>query len=589
MKKKITPVIIPFLFILSICCLANQEAPASQKAPPPPQHEKKVFVDEAAKSIYWPMSMPFWVRLANSPDPNAPSFLLEKVHQGSGDGPEKNMTEGITLEIQGRQFIRWYNKVTDETTFLKFYSDGAPPETKIILEHAPTFKWKEKIFYGKGLNLSLMAEDEISGVETLYRSIDGSAYEPYLETMVLDQEKTYHISAYAVDRIGYAGQPVVSGIFVDLTPPQTAHAVLGDFSGGIISGRAAISLTAADPASGVKNTHWGFDNPANLAPYEGKDLPLNGLTDGEHSLFYTSTDNVLNREEQHTYSFYLDKIPPTLSSRFIGDHFKGETKDFVSPRTKLALAAEDNKIGVERIEYRFGKDKYSTYGAPLPLSLGQGEHSAHFRAADKFHNTSAPTKISFYVDGTPPVSKRTVKGPHFTQRNDTWITRDTTVHLTIEDDASGPEGIYYRLGEEGEPSFQRYEAPISVSKEGRYLFKFHGADNVGNHEADQVGILLVDNTPPQLVTTFSLQSKGDVTLEDGSVLAVYPRYTSLFLGASDNSSGIAAVRCGINDAKEEEYTRPLRFAGEGTFLISIHIEDNVGNVANKTVRFVIKD
>ena len=52
-----------------------QENPA-----PPLQHQKKVFIAEKEKDIYWPMSMPFWVKLAASPEENAPSYLLSKVH-----------------------------------------------------------------------------------------------------------------------------------------------------------------------------------------------------------------------------------------------------------------------------------------------------------------------------------------------------------------------------------------------------------------------------------------------------------------------------------------------------------------------------
>jgi hypothetical protein len=589
MKKMKKLIIVNLMLMLPILCFGEESRKEAEKPAPPLQHEKKVHVDEKRESIYWPMSMPFWVRLTNSPAENAPSFLLQKVHLNSQQDSKKYAQQGITLEIQGRQFIRWYNKITAETTFLKFYADGTPPTTKITPVHSPSSGTGERIFYGKGLKLSVSAEDEISGVEAVYISFNGAPFEPYGDTISLDQEKTYHIRAYAVDHVGYAGTPVSIGFPVDLTAPGTSHEVQGDFSGSVLAGGSTIRLTAADMLSGLKNTYYGFDSQPEPSLYKGKDIPLDGLKDGEHQLYYYSLDRVLNRENRRVYTFYLDRTPPRAEGRFQGVHHQAGEKHFVSPRTKIVLSAEDNKIGEEKIEYSFGGDKYKTYTGPFPLDLEPGEHMIRCRAMDKFGNMNTPAAMSFQVDGTPPITTREIKGAHFTQRNDTWITKDTVVHLAAGDDASGLSGIYYQLGEDVEPGYRRYDAPISISAEGRYLFKFHSMDNVGNRETDQTGILVVDNTPPQLVTTFSLVSKRGVTLDDGVTLAVYPRYTSLFLGAADNSSGIASILYRINKATEEVYTRAIRFQDEGTFSIKIRIEDNVGNVTNETIRFVIQD
>jgi len=62
------------------------------------------------------MDMPFWVRLAASPNANAPSLLLQRVAPDpdihSDITTELYIEEGIELEIRGRQFIRWFNYIT---------------------------------------------------------------------------------------------------------------------------------------------------------------------------------------------------------------------------------------------------------------------------------------------------------------------------------------------------------------------------------------------------------------------------------------------------------------------------------------------
>lgn len=587
MKKQI--IIVHLMLMFTILCFGEEGKIEAEKPAPPLQHEKKVYVDEKGKFIYWPMSMPFWVRLTNSPAENAPSFLLQKIYPDSEEDSKKYMQQGIKLEIQGRQFIRWYDLITGETTFLKFYADGTPPGTKISLESVPSYTEGQRTFYGKGLKLSVTAEDEISGVESVYLSMDGAPFEPYRDTISLDQEKTYHIRVYAVDHVGNAGNLESIGFSVDLTAPETRYDIPGYVSGSVLSGRATIRFDTADSLSGVKNTYYGFDSQSEPTLYKGQDIQLDGFKEGEHRLYYYSADNVLNREELRTFNFYLDRTPPRAAGRFQGDHHKTGERDYVSPRTKIVLSAEDNKTGIEKIEFTFKGDDYETYAGPLPLSLEPGEQRVRFRAVDKCGNMSSPIEVPFYLDKTPPVSNWEIKGVHFTQWSDTWITKDTFVHLTAGDDVSGLRGIYYQLGQDVEQEYRLYDAPIAISAEGRYHFKYYSMDNVGNREAVRIGILIVDNTPPKVVTTFSLVSKRGVTLDDGTSLAVYPRYTSLYLGATDNSSGIADIRYSINKAKEKEYTRAILFQDAGTFSIKIRVKDNVGNVTNKTIQFVIED
>jgi hypothetical protein len=66
--------------------------PVAPDGPPVAASPHKIFVDAAENKIYWPMDMPFWVRLAASPDANAPSYLLQRV------APEPDMKSDITTD-----------------------------------------------------------------------------------------------------------------------------------------------------------------------------------------------------------------------------------------------------------------------------------------------------------------------------------------------------------------------------------------------------------------------------------------------------------------------------------------------------------
>ena len=577
------------ILILAVLCLSA----GAQDVAPQPGHERKVFIDETEQTIYWPMSMPFWVRLAVSPEKDAPSYLLQKIYPGSPGGSGNLLKNGITLEIEGRQFIRWYNVKTDETIYLKFYADGEPPVTVGALEGAPLWTTGEKVFYGVGLRCTLTSEDGVSGVDRIYLSMDGKTFEDYTGPFALDTEKDYFLRFYAVDRVGYAGEPVTLRFTVDLTSPETRHQVHTNFSGDVLSTATTVQLTAVDGSSGLKDIFYLMDDPGEPSLYSGKEIALDRLPDGEHRLTYYSVDNVRNVEEKKTYDFYLDRVPPETGSRFTVDHHREEGVDYISPRTLIALSAVDNKIGVERIEYLFRENKkekpgdYLTYSEPFKTPFKSGTHSVVFRAVDKLGNLSAETELPVRMDDTAPKSEYKIDGPQHKIRDTIWITRNTTISLSAVDDAAGVRGIYFQLGSKTE--YQNYAEPITFDEENRYLFKFYSIDRVDNREIEQPYVLVVDNTPPTVIKTFSLAPTGTEPGEDGSEIDIYPRFTSLFLGAVDNSVGIAGVWYTLNGETEKEYSSPFMFKEDGDYTLNLRLQDNVGNTAKESIRFIIRE
>jgi len=571
----------------ALLCGMGRAAFPQENPAPPLQHQKKVFIAEKEKDIYWPMSMPFWVKLAASPEENAPSYLLSKVHPKSTTEAEQYLKDGVTLEITGQQFVRWYNVKTEEFIFLKFFADGNPPVTVETLEGAPTWTKGEGVFYGKGLMGSISARDDVSGVDQVYVSNDGGEFVPYNGQMVFDKEKEYFLRFYAVDRVGYAGEPKTLRFTVDTTAPETRIQSYTNFFESVLSTSTTLRLTAEDNLAGIKNIFYRIDTQADPSLYIDKDIKLADLSDGEHRVEYYSVDNVLNPEDKKVYTFYLDRTPPETESAFVGDHHNEKGVDFISPRTGINLSARDNKIGVERIEYAFKEGQYQVYSVPFTTPFGAGEHVVTYRANDKLNNMGPVKKIPVFLDNKPPKSTHTITGVKFDQRDTTWLTSRTTVQLSAVDDASGVGGIYFQLGEKKE--YQLYADPISIAKEGRYLFKYYGRDRVENRETEHPYILIVDNTPPTLTKTFSVPKSGTAPGKDGSEIDVYPRYTSLFFGAVDNSAGIAGIWYSANGAKEVQYSTPLMFNDEGDFTLEVRLVDNVGNPSSETVRFIIKD
>jgi hypothetical protein len=100
---------------------------------------------------------------------------------------------------------------------------------------------------------------------------------------------------------------------------------------------------------------------------------------------------------------------------------------------------------------------------------------------------------------------------------------------------------------------------------------------------DRALVLITDNTPPQIFANFSL-AKSTTNAEG---LPVYRRMTSLFLGATDNASGVHQIYYSFDGGKEMQYSTPLVLDHDGTFDLDIRVDDNLGNQSMKHLRFVI--
>ena len=100
-------------------------------------------------------------------------------------------------------------------------------------------------------------------------------------------------------------------------------------------------------------------------------------------------------------------------------------------------------------------------------------------------------------------------------------------------------------------------------------------------------LLIVDNVPPKILEVFSIESSEKKTV-GGKIYSVFPRYTTLFIGAADNSAGLAKMHYSINGGSKKEYNKTMIFTKAGMYKIKLWGEDNVGNIATKTISFMIR-
>lgn len=575
--------VLPFLIIVFLFAWA----PSSVNAQLSPllSHKSKVHVNEKNNSIYWPKNLPFFVRLSTSDDPNAPSYLLNELSKKEGNEYVTQEKPSINLDISGSQFLRWVDINTKDTLFFRFVSDGEAPNTSLTLSNAPAYKNSGSIqFYGKGLSISIQAKDAFSGVEQTYVSLDESGYNAYFSMLNFNQEKRVLLDYYSVDFTGNVEAPKRFDFTVDLTTPQSEFSLKGLYQAPVYSPNVMITLSSKDALSGVKLISYQMDAKAKTE--YGKPISMEGLDDGEHTLLFWAEDFVKNEEQPNKLSFYLDRTPPKSFIQAETDVYKSGNDTFVSSRTQFSLSATDNKSGVKLIEFSFD-EAVKLYESPFRLPGMEGAVTIRYRAMDNMENKASYSQTVYQSDLSAPQSSFSIKGKYYTQRNLYWIRKESELILTAKDNLSGVRKIGYSINKN--TSQTEYKKPITFENDGRFDVLYSSIDNVSNQENDNQVSIIVDTEMPQILVNFSTSNIGSQANAKNEVLEVFPLGTSLYLAATDKSSGLASIQYKINDKALSNYTMPIVFDTIGEYTVTIIATDNVDNKITKEIKLIAKD
>lgn len=528
-----------------------------------PEHEKKAFVDSLGR-YYQQATLPVYLMITSDPD-------------RKGLPLQSTTRKAIKLEGHGVHTLRHMNHLSQTEDEFQVFADGTAPVSAVAFTQATTAQRGERTYYSSGLQVSLSAKDEMSGIETIYHSLNGAAFAPYQKSD-FSKEGTYSYRFYATDRTGNSEKVKTRTFSVDRTAPVSYHHVISISSVNVISTNSSIYFTATDTLSGVAKTLYSFDKEP-LRLYAGGNVAFQYLADGSHILRYQSVDAVGNVEAERTFEFYLDKTAPIMSADVLGDKFIVGDRVYFSGRTKLKLTAVDNKSGVKEVRYAMNDGDMITYQEPFYLPNRSGIHRVRFQAVDQTNN---PVKDDFehgvgiiYVDLTGPTLSHSFQGPAFTKADTVYISPRTGVLITGSDPEAGLKKLTYQLdGAADETPF--LGKPLVIEKAGAHALAYAGYDNVNNKNERSV-FFQVDVHGPEIQAQFAVAPSKDNK---------YPSYTSLFLSATDQEVGADQIRYRINGGKEQTYIAPLRgFAKNQEYKVEVTALDLLGNTSKTVIAF----
>lgn len=194
------------LYFLSLNLLTAQEQL---------QHEQKMVRMPDGK-IYVNKYLGAYLWISTSKDSTSQMYLLESERDKEYSNPFYFDTEGVNT-------IRSYPKVNKETQqpvypkediAFDVYSDGYRPQSWLKFKNTGVRKKYGKFYCKKKCTVLMQAADGISGVDKIYYSINGAAYQPYIELIQLTEAKEYILTYYAVDNVGNVEKPQTTTIII---------------------------------------------------------------------------------------------------------------------------------------------------------------------------------------------------------------------------------------------------------------------------------------------------------------------------------------------------------------------------------------
>lgn len=558
------------------------------KAQPIPEFEKKIWVSPQDR-IYIHTSLPMYFNVSTVPDNSKPGVQLK-----SEATPQ--FTLPLYLDGDGKHTIRHTDPVNNKTmkvakgkeAIFEIYADSKAPYTKLSYGKAMLNRKKGNLYANADIELILTAYDEIAGIENTYISLDSANFTLYTDTVKLEAEKEYIIKYFSVDHVGNVEKLKIAKVIVDKTKPITKLEITGNQSDNIIDGKTQLLLKSEDGSSGISKIYYSIDG-ANPKPFIAP-ISTAYISQGEHTLIYYATDLVNNTETQQTYTFYVDKTPPTILQEIIGKSFYANGKEFSSGRSQLKLTTFDNKAGVKEIKYSINKSEYVSYEKPVTLTNLGGSLVVKAYAVDKVGNRNdaleqAGRSSVPYIDLSGPQVSHNFTGPIFITDDTIYINNKTKIIIKAFDAEAGINRIEYTINKN---EMKVYEYPFTINDEGVHIIQFSAIDNVENTNSGTVTVF-VDTTGPAIFERYSTSPKS-MHFQDTTNIVEYPDHVVLFLSATDIFAGFERLLYSINGSKEKPCMGSVEgFHKKVVNVINVKAYDKLGNKSEKQLKMGIRN
>lgn len=523
-------------------------------------------------------NLPFYIRISDSPEEGAKSYLAFVPNEKD----DNKITESLIFKKNGVNQISIEAAGGKQKFEVKI--DGVSPQTKATYSGAEKYVSKGTIYFGSGLKVSLKSLENttgiISGYENTFISINGGDFAKYSEELdIFGREQKYVLKYYAVDSVQNKEKTLIDSFYIDITPPITVAEFAKSNYGNVLSKNSQIKLKVSDNLCGIDKTIYRFDD-SSIKTYNnlisGSDF--GSLSEGKHTLYYYSVDNVGNKEQEQSLPIIIDHTPPEIDLIVQGTNIKRGNTIFISKNCKLSLSANEQTTEIDEITYNIGNVE-KKYSGKIEFPKVNGNYLLRYSVTDRVLNTNNQS-VNIYVDDTDPQTNISISDNVFVLEGQRIVSSKTNILLSAYDGESGVKTIYYNSGAGNRP----YSSPISLTGNGKTSLRYYSVDNIGNQENVKTEDFVVDNTSPELRITISPNVQADAN----GVYKISP-FTMIYASATDETSGISGIFVTQNNGSKEVYRKPVSGFNKGENIeIEFDAIDRVGNITVKKLILIVE-
>jgi hypothetical protein len=442
-----------------------------------------------------------------------------------------------------------------------------------------------KIYWNKELPVYITLSSSSDGNNAHLLKEEKKSSEPFY----LDTEGTNWIrSRWAVDESGntiYPKRDALWPVEADGVAP-TSSAKFISTGKKIVNGVTyyssdlKVELSSTDKTSGVDKIY--YSTSAGFLPYNSS---VNINTEKSWELKYYAVDKVGNVEKLHdtksdkTTSFDVDATAPTTKYEIAG----ANVDNILSPRTLIKLNSNDEKSGVQKINYTWDNGKGVRYYGPIGIgSLEEGEHTLSFYATDNVENAEAQKQYKIFLDKSGPTLSLAFTKDSFEKKGKTFVSERASIDLSGVDNKSGLDKIRKNHDKKG---YSTYTEALSAGKDGYHTISYFGYDKVENKSKVIWKEYIVDGKAPSI----SYRVKGPkYTRRDTLFVRSISEFVITTADARWNDAGVKSVKY-VVDGLEKEFDSNFTLSGDGVRKVNMRTMDNVNNVSDVIAQVVYID
>jgi len=399
-----------------------------------------------------------------------------------------------TLKFRARNPVNTWSPVQ----FTEVFVDMTPPVTEAKWTEKAAFTERDAVFLGMGSLLTLVAQDNLSGVGRIEYSWDGERYLPFVRPIPVEKTGRQVLRYRSVDKVSNVEPTKEFEFTADGAPPVSIMKVEGaakpiTYAGKSYLGASDASgfdLTAVDDLSGVKQILISIDGE----PFTPYIKTLYFLRDGAHVLRYQAQDRVGNKEEVKSVTVYTVSRAPRTAAIGIGKLVNTGGVNFAPRDFQLKLEAKETVVGLDRIEIKLDEDgDFRPYVEPIRFTKA-GLQTVSYRAVDRVGNVEPTRLFTIHVHMDPPVTDLVTSAPLVVREGISYSPSPNVLSLQVTNSTVGVETTLVGLED---AKLVPYKGPITFTADRKvHKISYRSIDKLGNEEATRsVNLHMISNAP----------------------------------------------------------------------------------------------